>query len=173
MTVAFAVRGVFAWRWVPVYVAAQLAGAIGAAIVLRLVLSPGGQGHEGTTQAGGSLAQSFWLEVVLTALLVTVILNAATEHRLLEPDAALPTGATIAAGGLVGIAVSGASMNPARSLGPAIVARIGDGQWIYVVGPLLGALIGVGITAVTHGRPSHDETDAAMGDRNRPGLSSH
>jgi len=164
VTVAFGVRGVFPWRWVPGYIGAQLAGAIAAAATLHVLFSPAG--HQGTTYPHGTVGQSFGLEIILTALLVTVILNAATEHRLLGPDAALPTGATIAAAGLVGLAVSGASMNPARSLGPAIVAGIGESQWIYVVGPVIGAVLAVVITAITHGRPSGDEHEAAQGDRN-------
>jgi glycerol uptake facilitator-like aquaporin len=107
------------------------------------------------------------MEILLTTLLVIVILNAATQHRLLGPSAALPTGATIAAAGLVGLSVSGASMNPARSLGPAIVAGIGAHQWIYVVGPLIGALIAVFVTLVIHGPPMRDEQAAAEGDENR------
>jgi aquaporin Z len=165
VSLAFAARGVFPWRRVPSYVFAQLAGAIGAAAVLHFVFSPAG--HQGTTYPHAPVGQSLAFEVILSGLLVTVILNAATEHRLLGPDAALPTGATIAAAGLVGLAVSGASMNPARSLGPAVVAGIGEDQWIYVVGPLLGAGLAVIVTLLTHGRPTNDEHQAAEGDENR------
>jgi hypothetical protein len=84
------------------------------------------------------VVQSFGMVVVLTTLLVLVVLNTATEHRLLGPDAALPTGATIAAAGPVGLSISGASTKPARSPGPAIVAGIGEDQWLYVIGPVVG-----------------------------------
>ena len=163
VTCAFATRGVFRWRHVPVYVAAQLLGAVIAAAVLHLTLQP--IGHQGTTYPHGTLPQSLGMEVVLTMLLVFVILNAAHQHRLLGPNAALPVGATIAAAGLVGLAISGASMNPARSLGPALVAGIAHDQWIYVVGPLIGALLGVLITRICHGPPRDEEEEAAEGQK--------
>jgi aquaporin Z len=162
VTAAFAVRGVFRWPWVPAYVLAQLAGALTAAGVLQLLFSP--SGHQGTTYPHGGTGQSFAFEILLTTLLVVVILHAATEHRLLGPDAALPTGATIAAAGLVGLAVSGASMNPARSLGPALVAGIGANQWVYVLGPLVGALVAVAVTTLIRGTPDAQEVEAAEGD---------
>jgi MIP family channel proteins len=162
VSVAFTVRGVFPWRWLPAYVAAQLAGAVAAAGLLHLLFAP--SGHQGTTYPHGSVAQSFGLEVLLTALLVVVVVNAANQHRLLGPEAALPVGATIAAAGLVGLAISGASMNPARSLGPAIVAGIGRDQWIYVVGPLIGAVVAIGIVTLSRGGPKSDEREAAEGE---------
>jgi len=165
VTVAFATRRVFPWRWVPPYIGAQLGGAIAAAGVLHLLFSP--KGHQGTTYPHGPVGQSLGMEIVLTSLLVIVILSAATEHRLLGPDAALPTGATIAAAGLVGLSVSGASMNPARSLGPAIVAGIGQGQWVYVAGPLIGGLVAVAVVTLCRGAPASEEQDAAEGDKNR------
>jgi aquaporin Z len=164
VTVAFAARTVFPWRYTPAYVAAQLAGAVAAAGTLHLLLSP--IGHEGTTYPRGAAAQSLGMEVLLTTLLVVVILSAATQHRLLGPDAALPVGATIAACGLIGSAVSGASMNPARSVGPAIVAGIGHDQWIYIVGPLAGAMIAVAVTSAIHGPPKREEREAAEGSQN-------
>jgi aquaporin Z len=165
VTTAFAVRGVFPWPWVPAYIGAQLGGAVAAAGVLHLLFSP--SGHQGTTYPHGGSGQSFAVEILLTTMLVVVILHAAKEHRLLGPDAALPTGATIAAAGLVGLAVSGASMNPARSLGPAIVAGIGADQWIYVAGPLTGALIAVAAMTLIRGTPDAQEVDAAQGDVDR------
>jgi glycerol uptake facilitator-like aquaporin len=165
VTVAFAVRTVFPWRWVPAYIAAQFAGAIASAGVLHMLFTP--TGHQGTTFPHGPVSQSFGLELLLTTLLGVVILSAATQHRLLGPDAALPSGATIAAAGLVGLGISGASMNPARSLGPAIVAGIGRDQWLYLAGPIAGALLSVLVTTIARGRPRHEEKDAAEGDENR------
>jgi glycerol uptake facilitator-like aquaporin len=147
---------------VPGYLAAELAGALGAAGVLHVLFDP--TGHEGTTYPHGDVAQSLGLEILLTALLVFVILSVATQHRLLGPDAALPTGATIVAAHFVGLSVSGASMNPARSLGPAIVSGMGHDQWIYVVGPCVGALAATAIATICHGLPDEEERDAAQGD---------
>ncbi len=165
VTLAFAVRSVFPWRWVPAYVAAELAGAVAAAATLHVVLDP--IGHEGTTYPKGTTGQSLGMEILLTTLLVTVALSVAARHRLLGPDSAIAVGATIAAAGLIGIAVSGASMNPARSLGPALVAGVSADQWIYVVGPLAGAFIGVAVVSVCQGAPKPEEAEAAEGDDNR------
>ncbi len=164
VTVAFAARTSFPWRWVPPYVGAQLVGAVGGAAVLHLILPPGG--HRGTTYPKESLAASYGMECVLTLMVVMVVLAAATEHRLLGPDAALPTGATIAAVGFIGLPISGPSMNPARSAGPAIVAGISRDQWIYVAGPLTGALLAVALTSLARGRPKDEEHIAAEGERN-------
>lgn len=164
VTTAFAIRGVFEWRLVPAYYAAQLVGAVASAAALHLTLSP--EGFAGVTHPHGSVAQSLVTEALLTAMLVVVVLNAATEHRLIGPDAALPTGATIAAAGLIGILVSGASMNPARSLGPAIVAARARDQWLYLVGPLAGAVVGVIVTRWFRGAPECEEEEAAEGSDN-------
>jgi aquaporin Z len=165
VTVAFAARTVFPWRWVPAYVVAQLAGALAAAGSIHVILWP--TGHQGTTYPHGRVVQSLALEILLTTMLGLVILNAARQHRLLGPDAALPSGATIAAAGLIGLSISGASMNPARSLGPAIVAGIGRDQWLYIVGPMIGALVSVVVTTICRGLPEHEEQEAAEGDENR------
>jgi aquaporin Z len=162
VTLAFAARTVFPWRWVPAYVAAEIAGALGAAGVLHLLFDP--TGHQGTTYPRGTVAESLGLEILLTALLVFVILSVATQHRLLGPDAALPTVATIVAAHFVGMSVSGASMNPARSLGPAIVAGTSQDQWIYVIGPCIGALVATALATICHGLPDEEERDAAQGD---------
>ena len=164
VTVAFAVRTVFPWRWVPAYLTAELAGAIAAAATLQVIFDP--SGHQGTTYPHGTARQSVAMEILLTTLLVTVALSVAARHRLLGPTAPLAVGATIAAAGMVGITISGASMNPARSLGPAIVAHISADQWIYVVGPLIGACIGALVVTVCQGWPRREEEEAAEGEDN-------
>jgi aquaporin Z len=105
------------------------------------------------------------IETILTAILVTVILGTADRHRLVGPNAALAVGATIALCGLVALPVEGASMNPARSFGPAVVGgSLGD-LWIYWIGPLVGAIIAVIVTTVVHGAPEPDgpPREAAQG----------
>ena len=86
VTVAFAVRTVFPWRWVPAYLAAELAGAIAAAATLQVIFDP--SGHQGTTYPHGTARQSLAMEILLTTLLVTVALSVAARHRLLGPDRA-------------------------------------------------------------------------------------
>ena len=100
-------------------------------------------------------------------LLVTVILGTTDRARIVGPDAAIAVGATIAACGLIALPVTGASMNPARSLGPALVnGQLGD-LWIYLVGPFVGACVAAIGIASFRGRRSPDEktTEAARGEQ--------
>jgi aquaporin Z len=106
------------------------------------------------------------LEAILTTVLATVILCTADRYALIGPNAAIPVGATIALCGLIALPIEGASMNPARSLGPALVnGQVGD-AWIYVVGPAIGALLAVAIAFVIHGPAPRDgkQREAAQGD---------
>jgi MIP family channel proteins len=140
VTTAFALTGHFAWRDVPAYIAGQLVGAIAAALGLRAIF--GNVAQLGATLPSGSPAQSFWLELVMSAFLMFVIIAVATDSRAAGQLAAVAIGGTVALDALFGGPLSGASMNPARSLGPALVAGAWAHQWLYVVAPLLGAAIG-------------------------------
>jgi aquaporin NIP len=152
VTLAFALGRHFPWREVPQYVLAQLAGALaGSAAILWIFGSDSGLG------VTAPIRVSDWAAVVieagLTAFLVVVILAVATDTRAAGALAAVAVGATIALEALVFGQVTGASMNPARSLGPAVVAAdLGD-LWIYILGPLVGSAIGVGIYEFLRGGP--------------------
>jgi aquaporin Z len=163
VTLAFAARGDFPWRRVPGYWLAQFAGALLAALFLRGLF--GTVAHLGATLPHFGVTASLTMEIVLSCLLITVILGTSTRHRVVGPDAALGVGATIALCGLFAGPVSGASMNPARSLGPAAVSGALQDAWIYLVGPAAGSLLAVGIAWVLHGRPNPAEVEAAMGDQ--------
>ena len=104
------------------------------------------------------------MEVLLSAILVSVSLGTATRHRVIGPDAALAVGGAVALCGLFARPVSGASMNPARSLAPAILARQTGDLWIYLTAPLLGALVAIGIMEVVHRRKHVEEIEAAGGE---------
>jgi aquaporin Z len=104
------------------------------------------------------------MEIVLTLILVSVILNTATGYRSIGHNAAIAVGATIALLGLFASPISGASMNPARSLGPDIVGADFTAWWVYVVGPMVGGLIAVVAIAVMRGQPGIHERAAAEGD---------
>ena len=119
VTVALAARGHFPWRFVPGYLGAQVAGAVLAAVVLRATL--GNVADLGATQPSGSDGQSFVWEAILTGVLLVVIVSVATDSRAAAGGAALAIGGTIALASLVGGPISGASLNPARSFGPAVV----------------------------------------------------
>jgi glycerol uptake facilitator-like aquaporin len=125
---------------VAAYWAAQVTGAIIAAAVLRGSL--GDVGHVGATLPSGSQAQSFLWEVILTFFLMFVILAVATDTRAVGEAAAIAIGATVGLDAMFGGPISGASMNPARSLGPALVSGDLHALWIYLVAPPLGAAAG-------------------------------
>ena len=140
VTVAFALTKRFAWRQVPFYVAGQLAAAVVASVLLLNILGP--VAGLGSTIPSGSLMQSVLLESVLTFFLMFVIAAVATDSRAVGDMAGWAIGGTVALAAIFGGPVSGASMNPARSLGPALVAGHMDQVWIYIVGPLIGATSG-------------------------------
>ena len=123
-------------------------GACGAALLLRACFGP--VKHLGATLPQHGIMVSLTMEVVLTCFLAMVILGTATRYSLVGPNAALAVGGTIALCGLFAAPISGASMNPARSLGPALVSGHLSGAWIYVLGPFTGSLLGVGIACLLH-----------------------
>ena len=108
--------------------------------------------------------KSLVMEALLTTILVSIILNTATGHRSIGHNAAIAVGSTVALLGLFASPISGASMNPARSLGPDIVANNYTGWWVYVAGPVIGAAIAVIIIGLVRGLPGKAEQAAAEGD---------
>jgi aquaporin NIP len=140
VSLAFALGRHFPWRLVGAYWLAQCLGAIAAALLLRASL--GDVAEVGATQPSGSDAQSFLWEVVLTFFLMLVIMAVATDTRAVGEAAAIAIGGTVGLCALVGGPVSGASMNPARSLGPALAAGELTALWIYLLAPPAGAALG-------------------------------
>ena len=143
VTVAFALTRHFPWREVPVYILFQIVGAVAAALTLRALF--GNVAGLGATAPSGSVWQSLLLEILLTAALMFVITAVATDTRAVGELAALAIGFTVMANALWAGPISGASMNPARSFGPALVSGVWQDQWIYWIGPLLGAALGAAI----------------------------
>lgn len=137
---AFALTRHFPWPRVVAYWTAQVAGALLAAALLRGSL--GNVAHVGATLPSGSLGQSFLWEVVLTFFLMFVILAVATDTRSVGEAAAIAIGGTVGLDAMFGGPISGASMNPARSLGPALVSGDVHALWLYIVAPLVGAALG-------------------------------
>jgi aquaporin Z len=151
VSVAFALRGNFPWRRLPAYVAAQFAGSVLAVLLLRVLI--GAHGSAGLTLPGPGVSAGVALawEVVLTAGLVSVILGTASGAQQIGPFAAIGVGGYLALAGLWGAPVSGASMNPVRSLGPALVLGDWTAWWAYLAGPLAGAVIAVGCAWILRG----------------------
>src|SRR5437763_16559630 len=140
VTFAFTLTRHFPWRHALVYWAAQLAGALAAAAVLRGSL--GNVAHVGATLPAGSQGQSFLWELVMSAFLMFVIMAVATDTRAVGEAAAIAIGGTIGLDAMFGGPISGASMNPMRSLGPALVSGNLHALWLYIVAPLAGASAG-------------------------------
>src|SRR5262252_8937719 len=148
---AFALRGDFPWKRVPAYIVAQFLGAILATLLLWALI--GKQGSAGLTLPGAGISTTtamLW-EMVLTAGLVSVILGTASGAQAIGPLAAIGVGSYIALAGLWGAPVSGASMNTARSLGPALVLGNWTAWWAYLARPLAGAVIAVGFAWILRG----------------------
>jgi len=154
VSIAFATRGDFPWRRVPGYIVAQLVGATLACLLLWGML--GKVGMLGATEPGKGINdwQALLMEFVLTVGLVSTILGTASRAQNLGPISAFGVGAYIILAGLWSSPISGASMNPARSFGPDLVLWNFSNYWVYVVGPIAGALVAVGIAYILRGRGS-------------------
>jgi aquaporin Z len=164
VSVAFALRGDFPWKRVPAYIVAQFLGAVLATLLLWALI--GKQGSAGLTLPGSGISTTtaMWWEAVLTAGLLSVILGTASGAQQLGPLAAIGVGSYIALAGLWGAPVSGASMNPARSLGPALVLNDWTSWWAYLAGPVIGGVIAVGIAYILRGPGGgRSGTQAALG----------
>ncbi len=151
VSLAFALRRDFPWKRLPGYVLAQLVGATLACLFLDAVF--GNVQHLGATLPGPGYAnwQALLMEIALTAVLVSVILGTASTAQNVGRVAALAVGGYIALAGLWAAPVSGTSMNPVRSFGPALVSGDFSSYWVYVLGPIAGACIAVGCAYVLRG----------------------
>ncbi len=150
VTVAFAVAGRFGWREVPGYVLAQVLGALAASGMLKVLFPE--QANLGATLPSGSVGQSFWLEVILTAMLMMTVLSVSTGAKEKGVTAAIAIGGVVGLEALFAGPICGASMNPARSLGPALMSGQTQHLWVYLVAPTLGAVLAVPLFFAT--RPS-------------------
>ena len=164
VSIAFSLRGDFPWRRVPGYIVAQLAGASLAALFLKAVVDVSATYGSNYPAAHYSSFDAYLMEAVLTLGLVSTILGTASGAQNLGAMAALGVGSYIALAGLWGSPISGASMNPARTFGPDLVGTDFTDYWVYVAGPLTGAVIAVGIAFVIHGYGGdRSESEAAQG----------
>jgi aquaporin Z len=168
VTLAFASRGDFPWRRVPGYLLAQVVGACLAALFLRAMF--GNLAHLGATLPGASIMlwKAAVIEAVLTTGLVSVILGTASGARNVGANGAIAVGGYVALSGLWAASLTGASMNPARSLGPELIGGDWHAWWVYVIGPLAGGLVAVGIAWILRGPPTQLAETAAQGDAVRP-----
>ncbi|MGO8993873.1 MAG: MIP/aquaporin family protein [Polyangiaceae bacterium] len=163
VTLAFAARRNFPWRRVPGYIVAQCAGGMAASCFLRAMF--GNIARLGATMPGPGVSdvQALVMEVLLTTGLVSTILGTASGARNIGPNGAVAIGAYIALAGLWAAPVSGASMNPVRSMAPDLVRGDLKTDWIYIAGPLIGAGIAVGFEWILKGKATEAGTRAAEG----------
>jgi MIP family channel proteins len=157
VTLGFAVAKRFPWRYVPLYWAGQLLGGIVAAALVALLF---GGGHGAHIPAPGPLLRALAVEAVLTFFLMLVIIAVATDKRVAGGVPGLAIGFTVVFDVLVGGPVSGGSMNPARSLGPALFAGPAalDVYWLYVVGPVVGAVTAALLYELIRGGEHHAQS---------------
>ncbi|MEO8538990.1 MAG: aquaporin [bacterium] len=163
VTLAFALRRNFPWGRVPGYIGAQIVGALAAAVFLRAMFGTIGNLGASEPGAGVTTLQALVMEVLLTAALVNVILGTASGARNVGANGAIAVGGYIALAGLWAAPISGASMNPVRSLAPDVVRWDFTSAWIYLVGPLAGAMIGVFVEWILKGSPTPTGAEAAQG----------
>jgi aquaporin Z len=171
VTLAFALRGDFPWRRVPGYILVQLVAAVTACLLLRVLF--GNIGGLGSTLPGAGFTdlQAVVVELLLTVGLVSTILGTASTAQNVGPMSALAVGGYIVLAGLWSSPVSGASMNPARSFGPALVTGDFGSYWVYVAGPILGAAVAVGLAVLLRGRGGDaGGRAAARGELGTPAL---
>jgi aquaporin Z len=163
VTLAFAVRRNFPWNRVPGYIVAQFVGGIAAACFLRAMF--GAIGLLGATTPGLGISdfKALIMEALLTTGLVSTILGTASGARNIGSNGALAVGGYIALAGLWAAPISGASMNPVRSLAPDLVRGDMSTAWIYIIGPIIGAMIAVGFEWILKGRPTAAGAFAAQG----------
>ena len=163
VTLAFAARRNFPWNRVPGYITAQLLGGVAAAAFLRSMF--GSVGHLGATMPGPGVSdfQAFIFEVLLTTGLVSTILGTASGARNIGSNGAIAIGGYIALAGLWAAPISGASMNPARSIAPDLLRGDMSTTWVYIAGPVIGAAIAVGFEWILKGKPTAAGTSAAQG----------
>ena len=151
VSIAFAVRRDFPWWRVPGYIVAQLVGASLAALILQPIIDVSARYGSNYPASGYSSGAAFWMELLLTAGLVSVILGTASGAQNVGIVGAFGVGSYIALAGLWGSPISGASMNPARTFGPDLVSTKFTDYWVYIAGPLAGAVIAVAIAFVLRG----------------------
>ncbi|MFM8792191.1 MAG: MIP family channel protein [Solirubrobacterales bacterium] len=141
VTIAFTLTRHFPVRDAAAYITAQLAGATAAAVVLLWVW-PSAPADLGSTVPSIEIGAALLYETLMTAVLMFVIISVATDSRAVGAGAAIAIGGTVALDAIFGGPLTGASMNPARSLGPALASGTWTDFWIYLVGPIVGASLG-------------------------------
>ncbi|XP_002974523.2 aquaporin NIP6-1 [Selaginella moellendorffii] len=144
VSLAFASLGRFPWIQVPLYSGAQFLGSVCASFMLNAFFQGDPNIHAGVTVPSNTEWQSFAVELVISAILMFVVTAVATDPHAIGDSAAVAVAATVYLNNLLASAISGASMNPIRTFGPALAAGEYRGLWVYFFGPILGTQLGAG-----------------------------
>ncbi len=155
VTLAFATVRYFPWREVPGYLFGQLAGAVIASTTLKLLF--GEVARLGATTPAGNVWQALVLEAIITFFLMFVILAVATDGRAVSQTSGLAIGVTVTFAILLAGPITGASMNPARSFGPALLSGTWQDWWVYWLGPVVGAVLGAAAYQLLRGEEANQE----------------
>jgi len=161
----FVMRHLFSWRMFAFYVVAQFAGAFAAAALAQRFFGPAmilGASHPGPHVTA---VTAMLCEIVLTFIVMLVILMTAHDEAIIGKQSAIAVGFAVAACGLFAGPISGASMNPARSIAPQVLGGAVDLSWIYAVGPLIGSGLAAGMEWLLRGKPNREEREAATGEK--------
>jgi MIP family channel proteins len=147
VTLGMAATGKFPWNYVPIYVAAQLVGAVLAALATWLTFGGAGARSEASLAAtyparGVGDLQAFLVEILITFILVFVVMAVATDQRAPAAIAPIAVGFALAVGVFIAGPVTGGAVNPARALGPMVVAGDFTSVWLYILGPIIGGVLG-------------------------------
>ncbi|XP_024975505.1 aquaporin NIP2-1-like [Cynara cardunculus var. scolymus] len=140
VTLAFSVVGHFPWKQVPVYAAAQLTGSILASFALRILLHP--IKHLGTTTPAGTDLQALIMEIIVTFTMMFVTSAVATDSKAVGELAGIAVGSAVCITSILAGPISGGSMNPARTVGPALASNTYNSIWVYIIGPITGTISG-------------------------------
>jgi len=163
VTLAFALRRHFPWKRVPVYIGVQLIGGIASVLFLKFSIGPEGKLGATIPDADVSTFKAFLIETVLTMGLIITILGTASGPKNVGNNGAIAIGGYIAVAGLWASPLTGASMNIARSFAPDLIRGEYNTSWIYIAGPVAGAILAVGFEWLLKGKPSEKATEEAQG----------
>lgn len=157
LTIAFAAFRHFPWVHVPAYIAAQVSASICASFALKGIFNPYESGGVTIPSVSTTVGQAFALEFIITFNLLFVVTAVATDTRAVGELAGIAVGATVLLNILISGPASGGSMNPVRTLGPAVAAGNFKHLWIYMIAPTLGALAGAGVYTIVKLRSDEAE----------------
>ncbi|KAI3989272.1 hypothetical protein MKX01_004821 [Papaver californicum] len=169
VTCAFAAISHFPWKQVPIYAAAQLAGALVASFTLLKLLHP--IKNIGTTSPSGTDLQALVMEIVVTFSMMFITSAVATDTKAVGELAGIAVGSAVCITSILAGPVSGGSMNPVRTIGPAIASKHYKGLWVYFIGPLTGTLLGASIYNIIRdsNKPVHAKSGSSSSRIGRSG----